>query len=90
MTLTSALTKNPYQQLLLLNEGSLYLNKLISDSSYRENLLSPNGQEKVFGINSSKVVELKKLKLELDELIQDITEELARKFKRIDESVIYS
>lgn len=85
----NALTKNPYQQLLLLNEGSKHLARLISDTPYRESLWSPNGKEKVFGTNSSKVVELKKLKLELDELIQDITEELAGKYKRIDESVIY-
>jgi hypothetical protein len=86
----STLIKNPHQQLLLLNEGSKHLNKLITDSNYREKLISPNGKEYVFGTNSSKVVELKKLKLELDELIQDISEELGRKLKRIDESIIYS
>jgi len=85
-----SLTKSPNQQLLLLNEGSKHLQKLISDTTYRENLMSPNQKENVFGTNSSKVVELKKLKLELDELIQDITEELARKLKRIDESIFYS
>ncbi|MCC7302801.1 MAG: hypothetical protein IT233_09175 [Bacteroidia bacterium] len=86
----SVLTKHNNQQLLLLNEGSKHLEKLISDSNYRENLVSPNGKEKVYGTNSSKVVELKKLKLELDELIQDVTEELGRKLKRIDETLIYS
>lgn len=86
----SSLNVNSNQQLLLLNEGSKQLQKLISDSNYREKLLSPNGKEFVFGTNAAKVVELKKLKLELDELIQDITEELARKLKRIDETLIYS
>lgn len=84
------LYKSATQHLLLLNEGSKQLQKLISDSTYRENLMSPNGKEKVFGTDSAKVVELKKLKLELDELIQDITEELGRKLKRIDDSLIYS
>lgn len=86
----ASLFKNSTQQLLLLNEGSKQLQKLISDSNYRENLMSPNGKGNVFGTDSAKVVELKKLKLELDELIQDITEELGRKLKRIDESLIYS
>jgi len=86
----ASLYKSSTQQLLLLNEGSKQIQKLISDSSYRENLMSPNGKEKVFGTDSGKVVELKKLKLELDELAQDVTEELGRKLKRIDESLIYS
>ena len=42
-----------------------------------------------FGTSETKVVELKKLKLELDELIEDITEELGKQFKRIDENIIY-
>lgn len=56
----------------------------------RENLLSPNGKELVFGINTEKIVEIKKLKLELDELIQDITEELNKSFKKMESQFIYS
>jgi len=52
-------------------------------------LISPNGKEKVFGVSTSKVVELKKMKLELDELTEDITEELGRQFKKIDQTLIY-
>lgn len=85
----SSLIKSNQQQLLLLNEGSKQLNKIITDKSYRENLMSPNGKEKVFGTSESKIVELKKLKLELDELIEDITEELGKQLKRIDENIIY-
>jgi len=84
-----SLTKPTNQQLLLLGEGSRQLNTLINDQLYRENLKSPNGKELVFGTNASIVVELKKLKLEIDELIADITEELGRKLKRLDESIIY-
>jgi hypothetical protein len=84
-----SLTKSNNHQLLLLNEVSRQLSKLIIDQFYRENLRSPNGKELVFGTNASSVVELKKIKLELDELIQDITEELGRKLKRLDESLIY-
>lgn len=83
------LTKPKYQELLLLNEGSKQLDKLINNKSHRENLMSPNNKEVVFGTSESKVVELKKLKLELDELIEDIIEELGKQFKRIDENVIY-
>ena len=84
-----SLTKPKYQELLLLNEGSIQLGKLINDKTYRENLMSPNGKEKVFNTSDSKVVELKKLKLELDELIEDITEELGKQYKRIDQNIIY-
>lgn len=83
------LTKPKYQELLLLNEGSKQLDKLINNKSHRENLMSPNNKEIVFGTSESKVVELKKIKLELDELIEDIIEELGKQFKRIDENVIY-
>jgi hypothetical protein len=85
-----SLNKPKYQELLLLNEGSKQLDKVITDKFYRENLMSPNGKEKVFGTSETKIVELKKLKLELDELIEDITEELGKQYKRIDENIIYS
>lgn len=87
---TTALTKPAYQQQLLLNEASSHLNKLINDKNFRESLMSPNGKELVFGSSEAKVVELKKLKLELDELIQDITEELGRQYKKLDQNIIYS
>jgi hypothetical protein len=84
-----SLTKPKYHELLLLNEGSRQLDEVINDKIYRENLMSPNGKEIVFGTSEAKIVELKKLKLELDELIADITEELGRQSKRIDENIIY-
>lgn len=84
-----SLNKPKYQDLLLLNEGSRQLDKVITDKFYRESLTSPNGKEKVFGTSETKIVELKKLKLELDELIEDIIEELGKQFKRIDENIIY-
>lgn len=83
------LNKPKYQELLLLNEGSKQLEKVITNKFYRESLMSPNGKENVFGTSEIKIIELKKLKLELDELIEDITEELRMQFKRIDENIIY-
>lgn len=74
--------------LLLLNVASEQLGKLIDNNRYRENLKSPNNKEQVFP-NDSKVVELKKLKLEVDELIIDVTKELASNFKSLNESFIY-
>lgn len=84
-----SLIKPKYQELLILNEGSRQLDKMINNRTYRESLMSPNGKENVFGTSEIKIVELKKLKLELDELIEDITEELGKQFKRIDENIIY-
>ena len=83
------LIKPKYQELLLLNEGSKQLDKVIINKVYRESLMSPNSKENVFGTSEAKVIEIKKLKLELDELIEDITEELRKQFKRIDENIIY-
>lgn len=83
------LHKPKYQELLLMNEGSKQLDKIITNKFYRENLMSPNDKERVFGTSETKIVELKKLKLELDELIEDITEELGKQYKRIDENIIY-
>lgn len=87
---SEALSKLPNRQLLLLEEGSKHLNKLIIDSNYRQNLLSPNGKEVIFGNSESKLVEIKKLKLEIDELIQDTTEELNTKLRTFSEPIIYS
>lgn len=84
------LIKPKYQELLLLQEGSKQLDLIINNKNYRESLISPKGNETVFGTSDSKIVELKKLKIELDELIEDIVEELGKQFKRIDEKLIYS
>lgn len=81
--------KPKHQELLLLNEGSKHLDRLINDSSYRASLISPNGKELVFGTSESRIVELRKLKLEVDELVEDITEDLRKQFKRFDESIVY-
>lgn len=85
----SALIKPSNQTLLLLPEASKQLDKIINDKRYRENLLSPNEKELVFGINTEKIVEIKKLKLELDELIQDINDELGKSYKKIDNQIYY-
>ena len=74
--------------LLLLNVVSEQLDRLINNNYYRENLMSPNDTEKIFP-NSSKVVELKKLKLEVDELIVDVTLDLTTRYKTLNESLIY-
>ena len=84
-----SLTKPKYQELLLLNEGSKQLDRIINNKSYREGLMSPNGKENIFGTSETKIIEIKKLKLELDELIEDITEELSKQLKRINENIIY-
>lgn len=83
------LTKPKYQELLLLNEGSKQLDRIINNKSYREGLMSPNGKENIFGSNETKIIEIKKLKLELDELIEDITEELSKQLKQINQNIIY-
>jgi hypothetical protein len=83
------LTKSPNHQLLLLSEASNQLSRLINNKYYRENLISPNGKELVFGQNESKVGALGKLKKELDELILDLREELEVKTENLEKSLTY-
>lgn len=71
----SSLRKSDRQQLLLLKEAQFQLDKLLRDSYYRDNLISPNQKEYVFKGNG-KVDDLKKMKDEVDTLIIDIQAEL--------------
>lgn len=84
------LNKSDKQQLLLLQVASNQLDSLINDETYRNGLISPNRKEYVFRGDSSKVEELKKMKLEVDELIQDVVEELGGYYQKIDNEIIYS
>lgn len=85
-----SMIKSDHNSLLLLPAASNQLDKLITDKAYREGFLSPNGKELVFGVHTEKIVEIKKLKLELDELIQDITEDLGKAYKTMNTQFIYS
>jgi hypothetical protein len=82
------LNKPETNQLLLLLEASEQLDKLITDNDYRKNLISPNGKENVFP-NDSSVLELKKMKREVNDLMTDIKKDLENKFININESINY-
>jgi hypothetical protein len=69
-----SLNKSNTKQLLLLKEAQFQLDRLIKDSVYRNNLVSPNSKEYVFK-NKSKVNDLKRMKNEVDTLIIDIQNE---------------
>jgi len=73
----SDLTVPAYATLQLLLSTSKQLEKIITDKSYRENLTVPNQTEKIFGSDTSKIEEVKKLKIELDEIIVDLGNELS-------------
>lgn len=62
--------------LSLLGVVSAQLNRVVTDKSYRERLLSPSEKELVFGSRHYLTDEVAKLKTELDLLIQDLNEEL--------------
>jgi len=70
------LLKSDSKRLFLLNELSGQLETLINNHHHRRTLLSPNKKELVFGADDSKVIEIKKLKTEVDDLRNDIIEEL--------------
>jgi hypothetical protein len=76
-------------QLQLLPVASEQLDKLITNDAYRLSLLSPNGKELVFPATNDKVVELKKMKREVDDLMTDIKKDLDTKFLSMDESILY-
>ncbi len=84
-----SLIKPSNNKLLLLEEASSHLDKLINDNYYRENLISPNGKERVFGSDTSKISALKNLKVEIVDLQEDIMEELSGQYRNIKESIIY-
>lgn len=75
-------------QLQLLPVASEQLNKLITNDTYRQSLKSPNGKENAFP-NDKKVIELKKLKREVDDLMADIKSDLETKYLSINESINY-
>lgn len=75
-------------QLLLLPVASEQLNKLITNEAYRQSLKSPNGKENAFP-DDKKVIELKKLKREVDDLMSDIKKDLETKYLSINESINY-
>ncbi len=75
-------------QLQLLPVASEQLNKLITNDVYRQSLKSPNGKENAFP-DDKKVIELKKLKREVDDLIADIKSALETKYLSINESINY-
>lgn len=61
----------------LLVAASEHLNSVITQEAFRKSLLSPNKKELLFAVDDrQKVVELKKLKQELDEIIRDLADEL--------------
>lgn len=82
------INKSEANQLMLLPEASNQLNKLITNTEYRNNLLSPNKKEKVFP-DESVVIELKKMKKEVDDLMEDIKSDLDNKHLNIHESINY-
>jgi hypothetical protein len=95
--ISSCLYNIPNQDLYLLEEfqlrllpiASQQLNNLITDDNYRQNLLSPNGKETVFKNSENKVLELKKLKREIDELVEDLKEELLKSKLLFEERIVY-
>jgi hypothetical protein len=66
----------PSNQILsVLPNVSLHLNRLINDNEHREKLLSPSKKEYVFG-KKNKMVVIQQLKVELDEVIDDLKDGL--------------
>ena len=62
------------QEINIAKALSVQLHKLISDSSFRNNIKSPNGMEKP--LQDKIVPDLKKLRSDLDELITDVQNEI--------------
>lgn len=69
---------NNEYSLSLLGVVSAQLNRVVTDKSYRQRLLSPSEKELVFGQRHYLTDEVAKLKTELDHLIQDLNEDLKK------------
>lgn len=84
------LNKSQNQSIALLPVLSNHLNEVITNKFYRDSIFSANGKEQVFkDCNDSKVLELKKLKREVDEIIEDLKEEIRPLYKTIDSEILY-
>lgn len=71
---------------LLTNAGT-YLQRIISDQSFRRSLQSPNKKEMLFSSNDGEIVaEIEKLKNELDTIIADLADDFIEKRYIINES----
>jgi hypothetical protein len=63
------------KEILIAKNTSDYIERLIEDQNLRSSLTSPNGTEKPFN-KDGKVEDLKKMKLELDNLLIDVYEDI--------------
>lgn len=83
------MNKLPDQQLLLIFEARQKIDELVTNDISRNNLISPNGKEYVFRGKEDKVIELKKLRQELDDLMIEINAELGNLQKNINSKILY-
>ena len=71
----------------LLVTASEHLEKVIGNETYRKSLLSPNQKEYLFAQDDApKVIELRKLKKELDDTIEDLAKEINPGIRSLNES----
>lgn len=76
--------------LKLLHVAKDQLYQVITNDDYREQIKSPNHTEYVFGKDGIEVTELKKLLLEVEEIIQDVSEELQERRLLLENKFYYS
>ncbi|MEM6735839.1 MAG: hypothetical protein AAF620_07200 [Bacteroidota bacterium] len=69
--------------------GSL-LNKIDTDSTYFQHVLSPTGKDRVFSGHPEKQAEVGKLKVALTQLIEDLKSDLGNKKQSLESSLVYS
>lgn len=68
----------------LLVNASEHLGRVIDDSAFRIRLKSPNEKEFLFAVKEAhKVAELKRLKRELDDTIEDLVDEIQPSYRRL-------
>lgn len=76
----------PQSSTVLLVNASEHLNEVLTNETFRKSLKSPNKKEYLFQENDQpKVIELYKLKKELDETIVDLADELSPGIRTLNE-----
>ncbi len=82
------LTVNRWERLKLLQNTNIFLNKIISDATFRNSLDVANGTRKIFCSDGANVVEVSKLQKELEDLIITIAGELKPLHESLEKSNI--
>lgn len=75
-----------HKPLLLLQNCNRYFLEIINNSTFRDNLYTPNGTRKIFCDEGAKLEEFKKFQNELNDIIQDVLSDIKPLFENLEKA----